>query len=91
MYDAQCLFPDRCELKEAKKASAIQEKMIYCLQHLLNVRHGGPKNMLYKIFDFMTDVRDLSEFEQTFAQELTQNNLLNRVLKNYALIREMLT
>ncbi|XP_060590434.1 uncharacterized protein LOC132745501 [Ruditapes philippinarum] len=44
------LFTDRCKLEHPAVVDALQEKMVMCLQHLINIRPGGSGTLLYKIF-----------------------------------------
>ncbi|KAL4218153.1 hypothetical protein ACF0H5_022889 [Mactra antiquata] len=63
-------FTDRCELTDRAKVENIQEKLLICLQHLLNIRPGGPKSLFCKIITVLTDLRVLSHEESNHAGKL---------------------
>ena len=86
------MFSDRCPLNEPDKVTAIQEKMVVCLRHLLNVRHGGPGTLFYKIFSLMTDLRGLANHEAQFAKTLLAEPVVSdRMSSHYSLMKEFLT
>ncbi|XP_045182448.2 nuclear receptor subfamily 1 group D member 2-like [Mercenaria mercenaria] len=64
------LASDRCQLIEPDKVDALQQKYVTCLQHLLNIRPRGPGTLLYKIFNFITNVRELTEVEGELSKKL---------------------
>jgi len=82
---------DRCTVQDREKIETIQEKLIFCLQYLLNVRHGGPGKLFYKTFDFLTELRDLSEKEHEVTKHLMSEPLMSTKINSCALMREFLT
>lgn len=84
-------FSDRCEVKDRDKIDAIQEKLLFCLQYLLNVRHGGPGTLFYKTFDYLTELRNLTEQEHEFTRHFMSQPLVSSKINSFALMREFLT
>lgn len=64
---------------------------MFCLQHLLNVRHGGPGTLFYKIFNLMADLRILEEYENKFTKVMFSEPVVsNKISTQYSLIQEFL-
>lgn len=83
------LFTDRCKLEHPAVVDALQEKMVMCLQHLINIRPGGSGTLLYKIFNIITNIRELTENEMEFSRNLLiEWPMLN--VNKYHLVREFL-
>lgn len=78
-------------IKDRDKIETIREKLVYCLQYLFNVRHGGPGRLFYKTFDLLIDLRELTEQENEFNKHLMNEPLLSNKLNSCALMREFLT
>ncbi|XP_052763252.1 nuclear receptor ROR-beta-like isoform X2 [Mya arenaria] len=84
------MCPDQCELKDRAKVECIQEKLFVCLQHMLNVRHGGTGNLLYKIMDIITEMRILTEGLSQFARGALKD--MNPHFKEkFSLLREFMS
>ncbi|XP_053382225.1 retinoic acid receptor gamma-like isoform X2 [Mercenaria mercenaria] len=87
--DQANLIKDRCKLEEPEKVDTLQEKMVMCLQHLINIRPGGSGTLLYKIFNIITNLRELTDKEMEYAKNLlVEWPMLN--LNSYHLVREFL-
>ncbi|XP_052763256.1 nuclear receptor ROR-beta-like isoform X2 [Mya arenaria] len=84
------MCPDQCELNDRAKVESIQEKLFVCLQHMLNVRHGGTGNLLYKIMDIITEMRILSEGISQFTRSALKD--MNPHFKEkFSLLREFIS
>ncbi|XP_052763249.1 nuclear receptor ROR-alpha B-like isoform X2 [Mya arenaria] len=84
------MCPDQCELKDRAKVESIQEKLFVCLQHMLNVRHGGTGNLLYKIVDIITELRTLTERDAQFTRGVF-NDMNPHFKEKFSLLREFIT
>lgn len=84
------VFSDRCKLDDPLKVDAIQEKLVSCLQHLVQLRPGGAGTSLYKIFSVITNLRNNSDKSMNFQKTLLVNWPMFSV-SNYHLLREFLT
>ncbi|XP_060590429.1 vitamin D3 receptor-like isoform X2 [Ruditapes philippinarum] len=68
------MFTDRCPLEEPHKVEQIQEKLIACLKYILNTRScGGSVPLFYKIFSFLTNLRNFSEHDSKFRGTLIRD------------------
>lgn len=84
------MFSDRCKLEEPHKVDHIQEKLVACLQHLLNIRPGGAGSLFYKIFNLITNLRNFNENETEFTKSLLQEWPMLSTNK-YQLLKEFLS
>ncbi|XP_060595892.1 nuclear receptor subfamily 1 group D member 2-like [Ruditapes philippinarum] len=66
-------YTDRCKLKDREKIQILQEKFLDCLNFQLMKSHKDYNRYLYKIFDILLRIRDLTELNfkvnQKFLQE----------------------
>lgn len=84
-------FADHGDLRDQGRVLEMQQQMIFCLRHLLNVRHDGPGTKFYKIISLITDLRSLLDFEVKFVNEVMKRTVVSEAIKNYALVREFLS
>jgi hypothetical protein len=67
------LFSDRCKLKDREKIQILQEKFLDCLNFQLMKSRKDYNRYVYKIFDILLRIRDLTELNfkvnQKFLQE----------------------
>lgn len=61
---------DRCLLEQPDRVDAIQQKLVTCLQYLLSIRPGGHGSMFYKMFNLITDLRELTEVEAELSKKM---------------------
>lgn len=61
---------DRCLLEQPDRVDAIQQKLVTCLQYLLSMRPGGHGSLLYKVFNLITDLRELTEVEVELSKKM---------------------
>ncbi|WAR01328.1 RORB-like protein [Mya arenaria] len=82
-------YTDRCPLVDAGKISALQEKFVECLQYQLSKTQTNPGRRMFRIFDHLLAMRDVTYLNIKANQKFLKE--WDFVMHDYPLWREMLS
>lgn len=79
-------MPDRVQLVDPEGVETLHQKLVSCMQHMLHVRPGGSKNLLYKLTSLAVQFRTVAHKEEQFHKQLVTDWPL---LSSAGLLREL--
>ncbi|XP_060592284.1 vitamin D3 receptor-like [Ruditapes philippinarum] len=82
-------YTDRCTLSDPQRIQHLQEKYVECLQYYLNKNSPNPGQRLYKLFNLLLSLRDVTDLNIKANKKFL--NEWDFVMHDYPLWKEMLS